>query len=410
MEVDVRDMAIGGEAVAVGPDGVVLVAGGAPGERLVLRDVRRSGGVLRGRVHEVLRGSPDRRAPACPIVDRCGGCPWMHLTPQAQGRLKAGFVAEALQRSGQPGEVTFHAASAEEGWRRRARLTWQGGALGFRGRRSKRTVDVPECRVLTIELRAALEALRAEVMPSLGGAGEVSLAQGCPGVSVVLRPAAGQDGAAYAACEALAERPGIDGVELVDPGSGAVARWGDPRDVMTTADGLGVRAIAGGFSQANDAVNRAMVEVVAQLVQPDGAAILELYSGAGNLTVALAPAARKYVAVESDAAAVQACRGNLATRGLKGPKLVVGDAASGASGRYDVVVLDPPRSGARAAIPAMLKVRPARIVYVSCDPKTLERDLGSLAEHGWGVTAAHGFDMFPQTAHVEAVVRLERLP
>lgn len=406
-------MAVGGEAAATTPDGaVVLVAGGAPGERLRIGDVRRSGGVLRGRIEEVLSASDERRSPSCPLLDRCGGCPWMHLTEGAQARLKAGFVHDALLRSGavRQGGVTveFHDAPAGLGWRRRARLRWTRGKLGFRGRRSRQVTDVPTCGVLTPALDAALKTLRTMVVPHLQGEGEVRLALGPSGASVILRPEGDQPANLYAACERLAEAPGVAGVELVDAAAGSAARWGAVEDVMTTADGLGLRAAAGGFSQANDAVNQALVAVVAELADPGDASVLELYSGAGNLTAMLAAKARRYVAVESDAEAVQACRDNLARRGIRGVKLHVADASAPVAGRFDVVVLDPPRTGAKDALPVVLNARPKRIVYVSCDPKTLQRDLTLLAAQGWEVTAAHGFDMFPQTAHVEAAVRLDR--
>ncbi len=400
-------MAVGGEAVAVGPAGVVLVPGAAPGEHVRIEDVRRSGGVLRGRLGEVLSPSEVRVEPPCPLASTCGGCPWMHLDVEARRAYKAGFLAEALRRAGHERTPRFHASPTEIGWRRRARLTWRGPSLGFRGRRSKAVVDVPRCLVLTPALQRGLDLVRSALSPALGSSGWMTLVEGAQGVSVVVHPDDLPSPGLFGACEGLARRVEIGGVSLWSPDAGAPATWGAPSDTMPALDGGVVEAHAGGFSQAHAAINVAMVRVVAELADTADASVLELYAGAGNLTTALAPDARRYVAVEADPQASEDCRRNLAARGVQGVRVSAGGAASPPKGRFDVVVLDPPRTGAREALAGVLAARPQRIVYVSCDPPTLGRDLAALGE-GWRVTAAHGFDMFPQTAHVEAVVRLDR--
>jgi 23S rRNA (uracil1939-C5)-methyltransferase len=181
---------------------------------------------------------------------------------------------------------------------------------------------------------------------------------------------------------------------------------GDPREVTEGADGEPLVGPAFGFSQANAVVNRALAERVLALAEPEGQRVLELYAGHGNLSVCLAPRARSFVAVEQSEAAASACRDNLARRELNG-RVIAADAASGARhGEADVVVLDPPRKGAREALGAIVAARPKRIVYVSCDLATLKRDLGELRSAGFAVREAFAFDMFPQTAHLETVVLL----
>jgi 23S rRNA (uracil1939-C5)-methyltransferase len=136
--------------------------------------------------------------------------------------------------------------------------------------------------------------------------------------------------------------------------------------------------------------------------------VLELYAGHGNFTVALASGARSYTAVEQDPAAVQALRRNLARRGLA-PKVVEGDAAAQRSGGpLDLLVLDPPRAGAPQVLEHLLPRKMTEIVYVSCDPATLARDLAPLFARGYRVTWAEVFDMFPQTADLESLVVLAR--
>ena len=139
-----------------------------------------------------------------------------------------------------------------------------------------------------------------------------------------------------------------------------------------------------------------------------GQRVLELYSGAGNMSVLLAAGAARFESVESSPSAVEAARENLRSRELPG-KLVCGRAEGHAKGAtIDVLVLDPPREGALAALEAALMRRPAKVVYVSCQPSTLGRDLGLLQRAGYALVAVSAFDMFPQTAHLESVVTLTR--
>ncbi len=406
-----REMARGGEAVVDTDRGVVFVAGALPGERVRLRELRREGGALRGALDAVLRASPERVAPPCAIAARCGGCPWMNASIEAQRSWKQRFLAEALGATDLP--VWLEAAGDPLGYRRRARLVFAGGRhakLGYRTHRGTVIVDTSECIVLDSSLAGALPDVRRLLLPLLAGQGEVHLAvsarDGAPAAAVVVTSGSAQPTAVFRACEALASLPGIAGVALRAGGAVAPAVWGDPREHTTGGDGLPLVGPPGGFSQANEAVNAVLVAHVARLAETAGKRVLELYAGHGNLTVALAPGAASLVAVEYDEAAAAACRENLARRGLTGVRVVAGDAAAWQGGPVDVVVLDPPRAGAREVLDAIARRRPERIVYVSCDTATLGRDIARLRALGYVPDAAIALDMFPQTAHLESVVRL----
>jgi 23S rRNA (uracil1939-C5)-methyltransferase len=163
---------------------------------------------------------------------------------------------------------------------------------------------------------------------------------------------------------------------------------------------------SGSFSQANDGINQRLVEQVLALAEPTGMRVLELHCGMGNFTVALAKDAETLIAVEQHAGPAQACRANLAARGLKA-RVVETDASRAPKGRYDVIVLDPPRQGARALFEdSGFWHDTRRIVYVSCDTATLARDLHLACQRGYRIDRMIAFDMFPQTAHLESVVRL----
>ena len=434
-----RDLARGGEAVLDTERGIVLAAGALPGERVRLGDVGRDGGTLRGEVQRVLSSAPERVEPPCPRVARCGGCPWMIATLDAQQQWKQRFVVEAIGDAAVP--VKLVSAGEPLGYRRRARLVFRGGRdarLGYRARRTHSIVDAPDCVVLAAPLARALEAVRILLLPQLAGEGEIYLAASVLGAApmdatqvggatqvagamqgagamqvlgavVVISSESAQLPGVFAACASLAALPGIAGVALQAGGASAPAVWGEPRERTFAADGQPLIGTMHGFSQAHAGVNDALVAHVVRLAETAGQRVLELYAGNGNLTVALAPGAASLVAVENDAAAAAACRENVTQRGLRDVRVVAADAAAYEGGAVDVVVLDPPRTGARDALAAIAARRPQRIVYVSCDTATLGRDIKALRALGYAPDAAVALDMFPQTAHVEAVVRLTRV-
>ena len=416
MEGVVRAMARGGDAAVLTDQGIVFAHGALPGERVRLGSVTRRRGAATAEVVEILAAAPERVSPPCPRFSRCGGCTWMHGAPEAQAEWKRAFLEEALDRAGQRAgvDVTCAPAPTALGYRRRARLAWHAGPgetrVGYRHRRSHAIEDAPDCAVLTPALEAGLDRLRAVLAPFLAGVGEASLSEGAAGgLALVLETADSQPAEAYGAAAALAGETGVAGVALMVEGVGAPATWGDPRDVYEGFDGAPMVGTIGGFSQAHGAVNKALVARVAEWAEPSDARVLEFHAGSGNLTVALAPDAASTVAVELDQGAADACRANLANRGITGVRVVAADAAACTAERSpDVVVLNPPRTGAAEAVGPIVKRRPARIVYVSCDTGTLARDLKAFGAAGYVVDAACGYDMFPQTAHLESVVRLRR--
>ncbi|MBT8468676.1 MAG: methyltransferase, partial [Deltaproteobacteria bacterium] len=212
----------------------------------------------------------------------------------------------------------------------------------------------------------------------------------------------------FDACARLCELPVIAGVTLQTRGHGHAASWGDTRVAIQAGTFGLLEGPAGAFSQANDRVNEKLIEAVVRLAEPQGMRVLELHCGIGNFTVGLAEQAKTLVAVERDPLAVDACRRNLKRLG-RNARVTVGDANQPPQGRYDVVVLDPPRQGAKTLFEGdALLPGPKRLVYVSCDTATLARDLRLATAKGYRIDRLIGFDMFPQTAHLETLVRLVR--
>lgn len=389
----VRDMA-GADGALETERGIVFVPLTVPGDLVRVARVRKRGRVLRGEGVEILEPSKSRREAPCSIVERCGGCPWMPITDAKQAKLKRERVAKLGV------DVAWHQASTT-GYRQRARLAWRGRALGYRERRGKNVVDAPSCVVLDEARSAAWTRLRT-LSDVLRGQGEILLGPAERGVVAALRTRSPQDPGLYQRCPGLVDEV-LRGVVLeVD---GARAQWGAQHESYEV-DGGTLTSPIGGFAQGHGALNEALVQYVGAQT-PSGSGVLELYCGAGNLSVRLAREASSFVGVELDADAVSACRANLKARGLRG-KVVESSADAFPEGRYDVVVLDPPRAGARDAVARIEATRAQTVVYVSCHLATLQRDLKVLSDAGYRLERCAAFDMFPQTPHLEVVATLVR--
>lgn len=416
LEASIGELAPGGEGVAIceidGERRAVFVPGVATGERVQV-EVDASRRPARAKLLHVLEPSAARTTPPCVHVERCGGCDWMFLTLESQAVEHARIVSRLL---GSTVEARSHAAVRALGYRTRARLhveTTRGRILvGMFARQSHEPAAVDTCIVLDPILDRARGAL-ASWLDGARGRGEAKLSLGRPdatGRKAVLELR--WDGALPPAVFGRLERAVLDG-ELagarVFAGEVRVpAKIGDPTPFIAGADAVPLRLGPGGFSQATEEGNALLATRVAELVRelPVGP-LVELHAGAGNLTVMLARD-RDVIAVEQDREACIAARENLAARGLSA-RIVEADAAAFTIPKAtSVLVLDPPREGARAVVEALAarKGRAPAIVYVACDPPTLARDVRTLVNAGYVIHAIETFEMFPHTSHVETVVAL----
>lgn len=403
-ELRTTSMAPSGEAVGhwddAGDRRAVLVRGAAPNETVRVRLDRKTR-PARGELVAVLESSAARTAPPCAHVDACGGCDWMHLTRASQ---REQHVALARGLAG-GADVAFHEAPRALGYRTRARLHARGGVVGYFGARSHEVVAVPSCAVLHPGLDAARASLGA-LLEGARGSGELQLALGAGGAPVAdVRWSGDLPPAAFGRFEAAARSGAWRGFSVTCGDARRPAVIGDPTPWSVGADGAPLELAPGGFSQANDEVNGALGARVAELAE--GQRVVELYAGAGNLTVLLARRAAVR-AVEASEAACEAARRNLGVRELDA-RVSCADAATFELPRgTDLVVLDPPRTGAREACARIAATRSVRrVVYVSCDRATLARDAAVLAS-AFRVASVDVFEMFPHTSHAETVVTFVR--
>jgi len=414
MRLEVTSLAKGGEGIARaeidGRPRVVLVPRAAPGD-ILEAEVHIEAGTPRARVLQVVQPSPDRVTPPCPFFDRCGGCDRMHLTLDAQRRAHEQIVREAIGAAASALEIRMHPAERTERWRTRLRLAARSTRnrieAGFRAPRSHDIVEVAGCLVAT----EAVDDARGDAagwLEGSRGSGEIVIQQGVGGrPAVMLRWEGELAPSVFGRAEDKVKTGRWAGAQILLEGAREPAVIGDAAAVMTGADGLPLRTAAGGFMQAHEETSASLVRSAAEAV-PEGSAVLELFCGAGNMTVMFARRAARLEAVEDDDRAVEAARANLAARGLSA-RVVRADANA-----YDVpswarvVVLDPPRTGAAEASRRIARSRARRAVMVSCDPATLARDIGILGQAGWRLTSLELFEMFPHTSHVETLAVMDR--
>ncbi|HEY3352841.1 MAG TPA: TRAM domain-containing protein [Polyangia bacterium] len=427
LTVRIESLAYGGEGVATLPSGKkVFVAGTAPGDLVAIALTQERPQFARARVLAVHEPGGDRVAPRCRHAGQCGGCQLQHVGAEAQRRAKEAAFYDGLRRLGGvrreeiPDARAIVAAAADLAYRSRCRLRVQGRRIGFCGWRSNDVVDLAECPVLVPPLEelalATAAALRAR---PVAGLRDLHLCVGDDGAGAAALFLEGAAGAApLAAADALlAGVPGLRGVVVVAAG-GAPRLVGDPVVATAAPHAPGVRLLLRPdlFAQANPAVSALLVGLAVELLAPrPHDAALDLYAGAGNFTFALAARAGSTLAVEEAGPALALLERAAAAAGaMVRVETRAGDAVRvcgrlAAEGRpADVAIMDPPRQGAKELPAALAALGPRRIVYVSCDPATLARDVKALRGRGYAVAAAVPVDMFPQTYHIEGLVLLVR--
>ncbi|HEX6941208.1 MAG TPA: TRAM domain-containing protein [Longimicrobiales bacterium] len=416
VEVDITGIAAGGAGVGRLPDGrAVFVHRTAPEDRAAVRLVEEKQRWARGALLRVLRPGPGRRAAPCPHYARCGGCTLQHLTYAAQLRVKRDIVADALRRiGGVEIEVPDVAASPEElGYRNRVSFTLRrlgGGRVvaGFHEvGRPDRIVDIPACLLAesaVVEVWGRLRAAWGEDARRLPSGRELRLTlRGTSAGDVALLV---EGGTTVGWPEELLERvPGLAAVWHLPAGAEEPVLLAGRAMVREVWSDEALELGGAMFLQVNrGAAARLEAYVLDRAGDVAGRRVVDAYCGIGVYARRLARAGARVVGIERDARAVDAAR----AAAPEGAEFVAGavEERLGDALPAELVILNPPRVGLDPAVPALLRrVPPRRLIYVSCDPATLARDLARLAPV-FRARSVRCFDLFPQTAHVETVVEL----
>lgn len=382
LDVRVEKIVPRGLGLAFAENLTVLVPLAAPGDelRVAIRDIKKR--TAFADIVTVTRAGDRRVVPKCELYGRCGGCDMQHMDYRAQLDAKKDMLRDCLSRIGKiefDGEILMVPCPQPFGYRSRARwhLDRQQRTFGFYARESHDVIDVAHCPILTPGLQSSLEYLR-----------ESTNWDAILSDSSTVEAASGEEG-----------RVSVHSSESSETSA----------ELSFTVAGETYSFSAEAFFQANKSLIAELI--TAALGDTKGATAVDLYSGVGLFALPLARRFSSVIAVEDDPESAILARQNLARAGAENVSLVAQSVEqflrdSGVTG-IDLLLLDPPRAGtAKSVIPAIAELRPAMISYVSCEPSILARDLRMLVDAGYSIEAITALDMFPQTHHVETVVRL----
>lgn len=427
VELDVERIAYGGDGVGRAEGLVVFVPWTAPGERVRARIVERHPRYARARLEGVLAPAGARVEPGCPVFGICGGCRIQHLDRAAQLASKAQAVADAFERIARralPAPLACEPAAEPWHYRRRATFTWrrtpQASALGFHAAEDPGAiVDVGACPIFAEPGNVALAGLREALAtaPPVDG-------DGAEEGRVAVRALPGQDVQAGIFCDSEA-RAGELAAHCAAT-TGVATTWGARRSaegpfaLAAGAPRLATRIEIGGlrlrvgfdsFLQADPVAAARLYDAALQeLAARPGDRVVDGYAGIGALTCRLSRAGVRVTAVEAHPGAASDLRANASAAGGEPVHVLElpAERVDWRRPRPTGVVVNPPRSGcAPGVLDSIRRSSARRVVYVSCDPTTLARDVRRLG-NAWRLDSLRAFDLFPQTAHVETVASLSR--
>ena len=428
--VEIESLDYEGHGIARLDGKATFVDGALAGERVEISVYRKHAKYNSANTQAILRASAQRTTSRCQYFGLCGGCSMQHLEASAQVAAKQRVLEENLARIGKvkPELILPALHGPAWGYRHRARISARlvdkkGGVLvGFHEKRSRYVVDMTSCEILTPNVSALIQPLRGLIV-GLSNAAQIPQIEIAVGEHVtvlvfrLLTPWTVSDAEQV---RAFAE---LHGVQIWEQSKGpdtVRAFWPltAPELSYTLPEfDLVMPFIPTDFTQVNAALNRSLVSRAMRLLQPkSGERIGDMFCGLGNFTLPIARLGAQVLGVEGSAQLVERAQQNALRNGLTNAVFAVDNLFEMtaekflALGRFDKLLIDPPRTGALELVKALPDHdSPHRIVYVSCDPATLARDAAELCHtKGYRLTAAGVANMFPHTAHVESIALFER--
>ncbi len=439
---NIEKLVFGGSGLGFEDGRAIFVPYTAPGDRIFYKPFKKKRRFVKGRLTYVETPSDERVDPECPYFTRCGGCQWQHIGLPRQLYWKEEIFSSILVgKCGVSPERLLPVIPSPLEWnyRSRARLHVQfrkGSVLaGFFMPESHSVCTVEQCMLLDTRINTLLElasrhlfsgfeleknGTRLEVILEAGDLGGTSIVVNSPSMRRKRKRDAKFVDALMPGASALAEASCLP-VSVSLSGDGGTVLLSANRDcpqppIIEPERGIYLKLPAGGFSQVNLGQNRNLVRLVKEAVghgRANPERILDLFCGMGNFTLPLSFMCAEIVGVDYSSHSIDAARENCKENGITNASFVAGSVEGFVASRpdsirgFDVVVLDPPRTGAKEAVKAICTAGIPLVVYVSCDPMTLARDMGFLLDAGYELRWSRPVDLFPHTYHIESVTVME---
>ena len=415
MQIEIEKIAFGGAGIAKKDGKVFFVRGGLPEDVLEINIIKDKGNYAEAVIAEIIKPSPDRIEPDCPVFNLCGGCQLQNLNYPAQLREKEYILKETLGRLGGLYDVAIEPivpSPKEFGFRNKVTLsTWFYKGkwhVGYNQKGSNRKVAIDSCPISTDIVDKTIKRI-SEVLASLGDPyyplEKIHISSNGLKSQITLVPRHSRRGDLLKTLlKHLRRHQETENVSINGSGETGFEFSILGNKFLTTPSA---------FTQVNSEINELMIRTVldwAELTQEQ--TVLDLYSGIGNFSIPLALGASEVLAVEISNNSVKLARKSAQANSVN--NLVFQNAASEHAievlnkdeEKFDLIVLDPPREGAKEIIEGLVELSPTKVIYVSCDPATLSRDLKRFDELGYKVVKVRPFDMFPQTFHLESIALL----
>ena len=399
VEIDVHNMAHGGEAVGRLHGKAVFVGGAIPGERVRVSVVREKASWARAELEEVLIPASTRVGPPCPYFGECGGCQWQYMAYAEQLKWKASIVAGQLRHLGGVADPEIEPVvtpGAHFGYRNRMTFHTAAGRPGLYRVRSKEQIPISACLLLVPGLADLYERLG-----PLAGVNEITLRMGVETGERAVLIRGRLPGHASSWGASVIRLTGRRFEPLIGPPA-----------IHEEVSGVRFRITGPAFFQVNTPGAAAMAKLVNNALQPTASdTLLDAYAGVGLFAATVGRSAGRVIAVESSGVAAADLHHNLGGAGLSSYEVHRGKFEDGiGNASWDLAVCDPPRSGlGERGVAVLTAGRPRSIAYVSCDPASLARDTRQLHAAGYRLARATPVDLFPQTFHVETVAEFELL-
>ena len=412
IEIFIDSLAPGGDGTGTYGDKMCFVAGGVPGDTVNVKVIKQDKRNIWAAIDSFIQKSQLRREPLCTVAESCGGCIWQHISYEEQAEQKRQTIARIFGVN----TVLFTASREEYGYRRLARLHFEkkgkGAArVGFFAEKAHKIVDIDNCPVFEPALSGTILPIKEGPLAAVDGRGELLLSSGPGGVWLYLKSDRWLPSVFYEEARKLVPEVlkgvvcEVEGIRSVVAGTSDIQ--------ISTDTGMLINMPAGSFGQANSYINNQMIVLLKKWITdlPSIERCVELFAGAGNFSLAIAPLVKQLETVEMDSRACRTAVLNFKEHNIFNVHVRSGNAETlidVCSKKAELVILDPPRTG-NALIAKKLAAGSAHtIIYISCNPKTLKRDMKILNDGGFNLTDIEGFDMFPQTPHIEVMAMMSR--